>query len=107
LFNSILVGVTIILVLVISGFQQWSFLLSVFMGAAAQTAFRLGKRYYKNKIVEKDRQVERAELVVNDSEEIDIFTIQLLGMIYIAMLFVSALWYGIGVLLRVIIGYFY
>jgi len=54
--------------LTIAGFQQWSFLLSILLGAAAQTAFRLGKRYYKYKIQAEESNTETAELIVNDSE---------------------------------------
>lgn len=82
------VGIGLIVALGYAGYAAWPFLLTITIGAAAQLLFRIIKRAWKN------------SLNLNDGSSRDgtfnLKHFRNLLWAYIAMVAVSALWYGVG-----------
>jgi hypothetical protein len=89
-----LFGVSIVLILVISGFREWSFISAVLFGAVAQTALRVGKGPPSRR-----QTSEATEQSDSHTETPDGYsTIPVLTSTFLVMAIVSTVWYFVGVL---------
>lgn len=94
ILSVISIGVTLIIILIYSGYNDWPFIPTVMLGAVAQTLFRITKRVIKNKIQKTNTDTD------SSNEEIsNLSAIKTYGLIYIIMLFVTALWVGVGIVI--------
>lgn len=83
------VGIGLVVLFAVAGYQGWPFVTTVLLGAAAQTVFRVTKRAWRYAL--EPTQLGDAE---EETSTRLAFTAYLL--IYAVMLFVTALWYGVG-----------
>ena len=93
LVSVISIGIALIITYIVAGYNQWPFILTVMLGAIAQTIFRIIKRVIKNNI-------QKTEANNSNSETSNMSALKIYTLIYIMMLFVTALWYGIGVVIE-------
>ena len=89
-------GLAIIFVLVYSGYNGYPFVISILIGALFQVIFRITKRMWSNNLNKDFDEVStsRNPLIAGFVETLPTFKIFFL--IYVAMVFVSALWFGMG-----------
>ncbi|GEM_PF-2809028 len=81
-------GFMIIAAIIHAGYQAYSFWLSLLIGSAAQTCFRLIKRIWLDRLNPKPQY--KAKVLHTRT------LLKSFGFIYLAMLVVSAFWYAIG-----------
>ncbi len=89
LFNGL-----VIVLLTIAGFQDWSFLLSVVLGACAQTTARLAGRYWTTKTSSKVKP----ETSADGEKPVGTPNISAVISTFLVMVIVSVIWYFVGVL---------
>ena len=82
------VGLGVIVALCYAGYSSWPFLITIAVGAVAQLLFRVIKRAWKNSLNGDDSS--------SAEDSFDLKFLRNLVLAYVAMLAVSALWYGIG-----------
>ena len=82
------VGFGLIVALGYAGYASWPFLITISVGAVAQLLFRVIKRVWKNPL--------NGGGGSSTEDRLDLKFFRNLLLAYIAMLAVSALWYGIG-----------
>ena len=98
----IVLGIIILVVNVLAGYWQWHFWLTVFCGGLIHAVFRLGKRALRNAITAMMEQSNNSEEDDGDaSEEVNVVHTSLtskkiFSLLYIGMMLVTALWYGVG-----------
>ena len=84
-------AITLIILFVFSGYKYWAFFSTVMLGAVVQTIFRTLKRFWKNSIICKN--TDEIQEISNTA------AIKSYMFIYIIMLFVTAFWYGVGIVI--------
>jgi hypothetical protein len=82
------VGLGLIVALGYAGYASWPFLATIAVGAVAQLLFRTIKRVWKNSL--------NVHGGSSSEEPFDLKFVRNLLLAYVAMLAVSALWYGLG-----------
>ena len=86
------ISIILIIIFIFSGYNNWPFISTIMVGAVVKTIFRITKRAIKNKIQKTN--------TTSSSEEIsNIAAIKSYSLIYITMLFVTALWFGVGIVI--------
>ncbi|MDT0630089.1 hypothetical protein [Alteromonas sp. W364] len=89
-------GLLIIGVLIYLGYTNEPFLISISIGAVAQVLFRVTKRMWSNRLNRHRTDVMTPKNPMIQGIVDTLPTFKVFGLLYIAMLFVSALWFGIG-----------
>ena len=88
-------GLSLIACLVYAGVQELPFILAIALGGIAQVFFRVTKRAWLNALnPEKNTSKHSSHLAAVIIETIP--TIKIFALLYVVMVAVSALWYGIG-----------
>lgn len=88
-------GLSLIVCLVYAGLQGVPFILTIAVGGVAQVLFRVTKRAWRNALnPAKNTSKHSSHLAAGIIETIP--TIKVFAMLYVTMVAVSALWYGIG-----------
>ncbi len=82
------VGLGLIVALGYAGYASWPFLITIAVGAVAQLLFRIIKRVWKNSL--------NANGGSAPEDTFDPKFFRKLLLAYVAMVAVSALWYGVG-----------
>jgi hypothetical protein len=92
----LVVGLSLTGALVFAGLQRWPWAPVLFVGAAAQTAFRIGKRAIRTRLV--GREGGAAE--ETDDDHTIWAAVEPALAVFTFMVPVCALWYGLGRLLH-------
>ena len=90
---SIVVGIGLVAALAYAGYTGLPLIPTILAGAAAQTVFRVSKRSWKNSLTTENTRSAGAESASNEPSKA-------LLLVFVAMIAVSALWYGVGWLFR-------
>ena len=90
---SLVVGIGLVAALTYAGYTGQPLIPTILVGAAAQTVFRIIKRSWKNSLTNLGPKDAGAEPASNEHYKA-------LILVFVAMIAVSALWYGVGWLLR-------
>ena len=88
-------GIFLVSCLIYAGVKGYSFLLSILLGGIAQVLFRVSKRMWLNSLNPVINTSRNKNLLVTGIIE-TMPTVKVFGLLYLAMIAVSALWYGIG-----------
>ena len=89
------IGLSLIACLIYAGVQGLSFILSIIAGGFAQVFFRVSKRVWLNALnPDKNTSKHSSHLAAGIINTIP--TVQVFAMLYMVMVAVSALWYGVG-----------
>ena len=84
-----IIGFGLVAVFIYGGYVGWSLLYVSLVGALFQTLFRVGKQLWRSSFESNNE---------TGSEQVGI-TAKAIAIIYITMIFVTALWYGVGYLI--------
>lgn len=90
------VGISLIACLAYAGVQRYSFLFSILIGGVAQVLFRVSKRMWLNSLNPGIYTSKNKNLLVTGIIE-TMPTVKVFSFLYLAMVAVSALWYGMGI----------
>ena len=88
LLFTFLVGIGLVVLIALAGYRAWPFVSTVLLGAAAQTVFRVTKRAWRNALQPAHASSENA---ISTRLALTAYLA-----IYVVMLVVAALWYGVG-----------
>ena len=97
----LIVGISLFGLLIYLGFIGYKFWVTVLVGAAAQVIFRVSKKTWSN-------QLNKSSLNEDNSQSNPVFlaileslpTFSILALLYVSMLFITGLLYGIGSIIR-------
>ena len=96
-------GIPLFIVIVYAGYKLWPFWLTILVGGLVQTAFRISKQSWRNKlagtIVHPQRQESSdsaEDVALRDKVEANLNSPLGYLMVYAAMVGVTAFWYGLG-----------